>query len=100
MTDWHVNHMEKTVVKYVRGLSVNASSWERRQDKKYGRLVNVCKQIDYDIKHGVERDHVLVFLDKVRNHSSFSDVRKSDNSLVRLDEIRQHISPTMSSFRW
>ena len=32
--------MEKTVVKYVKGLPADASSWEKRRDKKYGRLVN------------------------------------------------------------
>jgi hypothetical protein len=91
--------MEKTVVKYVKGLSADASSWEKRQDKKYGHLVNVCRQIDYDIRHGVDRDEVLFFLEKVRCHSTFSDVRKSDNSLGRLDEIKNHFLPTGKVFR-
>ncbi|MGI0020666.1 MAG: hypothetical protein ACREAY_09375, partial [Nitrososphaera sp.] len=85
--------MEKTVVKYVKGLSADASSWEKRRDKKYGRLINVCRQIDYDIKHGVDKDQVIFFLEKVRCHSSFSDIRNSDSSLGRLDEIKQHFSP-------
>ena len=100
MKDWHVNHMEKTVIKYVKGLPADASSWEKRRDKKYGRLVNVCRQIDYDIKHGVEQDQLIFFLEKVRCHSSFSDVRKGDNSLGRLDEIKQHFSPAAKAFRW
>jgi hypothetical protein len=48
MREWHVEHMEKTVVKYVKGLSENASGWEKRNHKKYGRLTNICRQIDYD----------------------------------------------------
>lgn len=27
MREWHVEHMEKTIVKYVKGLSENASGW-------------------------------------------------------------------------
>ena len=34
MREWHVEHMEKTVVKYVTGLSETASMWEKRQDKR------------------------------------------------------------------
>ena len=101
MKAWHVNHMEKIIVKYVKGLSMNASSWERRQDKRYGRIANVCRQIDYDMKHGVEKEQVLSFLEKVRKDSSFSEVRKSDNSLGRLDEIREHFVPTgRAAYLW
>jgi hypothetical protein len=31
MIEWHAKHMEKTVIKYVTGLSVNASAWEKRR---------------------------------------------------------------------
>ena len=31
MREWHVEHMEKTVVKYVKGLSENASDEEKSQ---------------------------------------------------------------------
>ena len=61
--------------------AADASSWEKRRDKKYGKLVNVCRQIDYDIKHGVDKDQLVLFLENVRCHSLFSDVRKGDNSL-------------------
>ncbi|MCC2648119.1 MAG: hypothetical protein K0R16_922 [Nitrososphaeraceae archaeon] len=54
MREWHVEHMEKTVVKYVKGLSENASGWEKRNHKKYGSLANICRQIDYDIKLNTE----------------------------------------------
>ena len=45
--------MEKMVVKFVTGLSENATMWEKRQNKRYGRITNVCRQIGYDIKQGV-----------------------------------------------
>ena len=49
MRDWHVKHMEQTLVKFVTGLSDDASNWERRMNKKYGRITKVCKRIEYDI---------------------------------------------------
>jgi len=50
MREWHVEHMEKTVIKFVTGLSADANRWKKRQNKRYGGLSNVCKQIGYDIK--------------------------------------------------
>ena len=92
MMEWHVEHMEKTVVKFVSGLSDNASAWQKRQHKKYGKITNICRNIEYDIKHGVTEEEVLLFLKKVRNHSSFSNLRKIDGSIQRLDEVEQHIT--------
>lgn len=51
--EWHVEHKQKLIVKFVTGLSDNASSWQKRQDKKHNNLANVRKNIPYDIKHGV-----------------------------------------------
>src|ERR671924_2062393 len=93
MMEWHVEHMEKTVVKYVTGLSPNASAWERRNHKRYGRLTNICRQIEYDIKHGVTNEEVLYTVQEVRNHSSFSSLRKIDGSTGRIDEIEKHFVP-------
>ena len=42
MKEWHLENMKKTAVKYVTGLSENASSYQRRQHKKYaGKITNV-----------------------------------------------------------
>jgi len=30
MREWHIEHMEKTIIKFVTGLSANANSWEKR----------------------------------------------------------------------
>jgi hypothetical protein len=87
MREWHVEHMEKTVVKYVKGLSENATGWEKRNHKKYGNLANICRQIEYDIKHGVTREQVTSMFSKVRNDSSFANLRKGERSLKRLDEV-------------
>jgi hypothetical protein len=61
MREWHVEHMQKTTVKFVIGLSDNASSWQKRQHKKYNNLTNVRKNITYDMKHGVTNEEVFSF---------------------------------------
>lgn len=85
--------MEKAIVKYVTGLSDDASSWEKRNHKKYGNIANVRRQIDYDIKHGATKEQALSLLDKVRNHSSFAKLRKAENTLSRLNEVQEHFAP-------
>ena len=71
MREWHIEHMQKTIVKYVAGISNDASLHQRRLYKKYGgNLSNVNKSIDLDMKHGVTKQEVFAFLDKVRNDPS------------------------------
>jgi hypothetical protein len=94
MREWHVKHMEKTVVKFVTGLSENATMWEKRQNKRYGRITNVCRQIGYDIKQGATIEQVLLLLQKIRNDSSFSSLRQKDGSIKRLDEVEKHFMPS------
>lgn len=100
MREWHVKHMEKTVVKFVTGLSENATMWEKRQNKRYGRITNVCRQIGYDIKQGVTTEQVLLLLQKIRNDSSFSSLRKNSGSIERLNEVEKHFMPKENSYSW
>jgi hypothetical protein len=96
MKEWHLENMKKTIVKYVTGLSENTTSYQKRQHKKYGgNLANVHRNIDFDMRHGVEIQEVLVFLDKVRNAPEFSNIREIEGSIERLDMIKIHFtSPT------
>jgi hypothetical protein len=94
MREWHVKHMEKTIIKFVTGLSGNASMWEKRQNKRYGTLNNVCKQIGYDIKHGATIEQVLLLLQKIRNDSCFSTLQENDDSMQRLNELDKHFLPS------
>jgi hypothetical protein len=94
MREWHVKHMEKTIVKFVTGLSENASMWEKRQNKRYGRITNICRQIDYDIRQGVTTEQVLMILQKIRDDSSFSTLREKDGSIERLDEVEKYFVTT------
>ncbi len=92
MKEWHFEHMQKTIVKYVSGLSETerGSPWKVKQHKKYGgNLGNVRRNINFDIKHGVTREEVIAFLDKVLNDPSFSDTRKIAGSTERIMELQQ-----------
>ena len=100
MREWHIKHMEKTVIKFVTGLSVNATAREKRQNKRYGRITNVCRQIGYDIKQGATIEQVLLLLQKIRNDSSFSSLRQNDGSIKRLDEIEKQFVPSKQEKRY
>ena len=100
MREWHVEHMQKTVVKFITGLSDNASSWQKRQHKKYNKISNIRKGISYDIKHGVTNEEVLSFVDEVRDGASFSDLRRVDGSEGRLNEIKLLFMPLRRQPYW
>jgi hypothetical protein len=96
MKDWHLEHMQKTIVKYVTGLSDTATSYQKRQHKKYGgKLAKVHQSIAFDIRHGVTTAEVLDFLDKVRNDREFADIRDKEGSMERLDLIKIHFTTPM-----
>lgn len=100
MREWHVEHMQKTIVKFVMGLSDNASSWQKRQHKKYNNLTNVKKNITYDMKHGVTNEEVFSFFNKVCSDPSFSSILENVGSVDRLDEVeKQLISTTTANAR-
>jgi hypothetical protein len=100
MREWHVKHMEKTVVKFVTGLSATASMWEKRQNKRYGRITSVCRQIGYDIKQGATNEQVLSLLQKIRNDSSFSGLRDNNGSTERLNEVEKRFLPSKQKSYW
>jgi hypothetical protein len=93
MKEWHLENMKKRVVKYVTGLSDDATSWQKRQYKKYGgNIGNVCRSIDFDVRHGVTIEEVLVFLDKVRNDPIFSNINDNVDRIGRLNEIQSYFT--------
>jgi uncharacterized lipoprotein YehR (DUF1307 family) len=87
MRDWHVNHMQHTIIKYLTGLSENATRWQKRLDKKYGNITQVTKRIDYDLKHGVERHEVAAFLTTIKTDQSFSELRNTSGFEDRLSRL-------------
>ena len=87
MRDWHVKHMQDTIVKYLTGLPENPSRWQRRLDKKYGTLAQVTKRINYDLKHGVEKQELIAFLELIKTDQSYSELRKANDFGYRLDSL-------------
>lgn len=95
MRDWHVKHMELTLVKFVRGLSENSTRWEVRLNNKYGKIGRVHKRIEYDIKHGVTKDEVFAFLQLIRTDSNYDEVRSGKGSMGRLNEMQSYYEESL-----
>ena len=55
--------------------------------KQYGNLAQVTKRIVYDIKHGVEKQEVLDFLELVKADESYSELRKANDFGYRMDTL-------------
>ena len=91
MKQWHLEHVEKTIKKFITGLSETASIWEKRQHKRYGTIANCCKQVDYDLKHGVTIDEVIQVLQKIKNDETFAPVMQSENAIMRFNEIEKYV---------
>ena len=92
MKDWHLEHVEKVIVRFVKGISPDASSFEKRNYKKYSTVSSCAKQIEYDIKHGVTMDEVLNVVSRIRHEKQFKELQKNPESLQRLEEIERQIS--------
>jgi hypothetical protein len=91
MREWHLENMKRTIVKYVGGLSEDdvKSKYKIRLHKKYkGNVAYVRRSIDDDIRHGVTREEVIEFLDKVLNDASFSNIRKKEGSKKRIADLQ------------
>jgi hypothetical protein len=92
MKDWHLEHVEKVIVRYIKGISPTASSFEKRNFKKYSTTSSCAKQIEYDIKHGVTSQEVLGVMQKIRRDKSFSELRSNPETIQRLDELERQLS--------
>jgi len=55
--------------------------------KKYGNLAQVTKRINYDIKHGVEKQEVIAFLELIKKDKSYIELRKVNDFGYRLDSL-------------
>ena len=100
MRDWHLEHVEKVILRYIKGLSDEASSFEKRNFKKYSNVASSSRQIEYDMKHGVTVEEVIAVLQKIRHDDSYSEFRQIQEAVQRLDDLeRQLISPKRVT-RW
>lgn len=92
MKDWHIEHAEKVLVRFARGLSPSASAFEKRNFKKYGTLAYCTKQIQYDMKHGVELNEIMELFRGIRLNAEYADLRSNDEAAARLQEIEDQLS--------
>ena len=92
MRDWHLEHVEKVILRYMKGISPDASSFEKRNFKKYSTISSCSKQIEYDIKHGVTAQEVTDLINKIRNDTSYSEVRQNQDAIQRLDELQRQLN--------
>ena len=92
MRDWHLEHAEKVILRYMKGISPDASSFEKRNFKKYSTISSCSKQIEYDIKHGVTTKEVADLMNKIRTDASYSEVRQIQDAIHRLDELERQLN--------
>jgi hypothetical protein len=94
MKDWHIKHMENTVIKHVKGLSSDATRYQKKMHYKYGGIVKILRYIEYDKKHGVTNDDIVAIVEKLRSDSSYEEIRTNEGFLDRLKEIESSIVNT------
>ena len=95
LREWHFEHMQKTVIKYVTGISENSTSFQKRLHKRYnGNLTYVCKNIGFDIKHGVTNDQVLAFIDKVKSDPVYANMKQNSDCKERLEILEKRFIPS------
>jgi hypothetical protein len=95
LREWHFEHMQKTIIRYVTGISEDSSSFQKRVYKRYnGNLTYVCKNICFDIKHGVTNDQVLAFIDKVKSDPVYVNMQQRSDSIERLESLEKHFTPS------
>ncbi|HXW11534.1 MAG TPA: hypothetical protein VD694_02150 [Nitrososphaeraceae archaeon] len=83
--------MEKLIMRYLIGLPVDATNWQKRMNKKYGKLSNIVKNINYDIKHGANKEQIKSLFSRIRKDSFFHDLQKSKESMDRLDNLEREL---------
>ncbi len=94
MRDWHLEHVEKIIVRFVKGLSSDASAFEKRTHKRYGTITYCIKQIEYDMQHGVEKAEVMEILRKIRLHKKYEELRLVVDAMQRLEILEDRLSGT------
>jgi hypothetical protein len=98
LRDWHTNQMKAVVSAYLdaEGGSYEGLHMVRQLNSKrgsyYTSLDSCCHAIEYDMKHGVTKNEVLIFLGRLRNHTSLSKVYKKKNIIRRIKELEMCIA--------
>ena len=94
MKDWHLEHSEKVIVRFVKGLSSDATAFERRNHKRYGSITQCVRQLEYDMKHGVERSEIMEVIKKIRTLKKHAELRSDPGAAQRLTSLEELLSGT------
>lgn len=105
MKEWHGEHVMKVIVRFAKGLSPDASAFEKRNHKKYGTLTFCGRQIEYDMKHGVEKGEVMEIFRRIRLDANYKELQSNPEAVARLRELEDLFSgaPKIAEedrFRW
>jgi hypothetical protein len=92
MKEWHLEHVEKAIILFAKGIPPDASSFEKKNYKRYGTISHCVKQIEYDMKHGVEKTEVMEVLRKIRLNKKYAELRSNAEAIGRLEELQDQLS--------
>jgi hypothetical protein len=101
MKKWHLEHAEKVIVNFARGLSANASQYEKNLYKRYGSVSGCAKQLEYDMHHGVQKDEIIQITRKIGRNKKRTRVRDREVKL-KLAELEKYLSgvPNLERLEW
>lgn len=91
MREWHVEHMQKTIIKYISGISDTMSLLQARQYMKYYNISNVQKTLYYDTNHGVMKEDIFLFIEKVRSDPSYYVLQSNKLAMEKLRNIEKYV---------
>jgi hypothetical protein len=91
MREWHVEHMQKTIIKYISGISDTMSLLQARQYMKYYNISNVQKTLYYDTNHGVTKEDIFLFIEKVRSDPSYHILQSNKLAMEKLRNIEKYV---------
>jgi hypothetical protein len=92
MKDWHLGHAEKAVVRFIVGLSKDASEYERRLYKKHGTTASCIRQLEYDMHHGVQKQEIIDIIRKMQRTKKYSGAKSDPGARLRLEELKNYLS--------
>ena len=92
MRDWHVEHVEKVIIRFIRGMSHESTSYEKRLYKKYGTVAHCINQIEYDMHQGVDKKEVMEVLRKIRSNKKYAGLRSDAQTIGRLVDLEEQLS--------
>jgi hypothetical protein len=92
MKGWHLEHAERTIVRFAVGLSEDVSEFEKRNYRRYGTIASCIKQIEYDMHHGVQRREIMKIIGKIRHSKKYAKIRSDSKAVLRLEELRGMLS--------